>query len=408
MSAPQTPPGYPTQPAHQTQSGYPTQPGQPAQPGYQTAPGQPAQPGYQAQPGYGPGPAGQYGWQPLPQAPKPGIIPLRPLGLGDILSGAFAAISKNPLVNIVMPLLLGLVTAVVGIAVGLPLASPLNNWLTSIVSYRVAAEFTAAGMPIAEIAAIYAVTIACGLALIVTAPIIAGLVTVSTSRSVIGEKALASQVWERFRPRLGATIGWHLLIAALGVLGAALVGGIIAVTVSLTAPVAAPVAILLAILFYFAAVVLSIWVSTKIILSTPAVVLENTSMGKAAAHGWNLSKGLFWRILGITILASLIASVALSAVSGGFSIAMGAIAFTGSWTGISVLIAALVGIIGALSLVLTSAVAALLYIDARIRKEGLAESLLAAANALHAPAHTQPSTPGPVADPTQPGPDSSL
>ena len=32
----------------------------------------------------------------LPQAPRPGCVPLRPLGLGDILDGSFKVIRRNP------------------------------------------------------------------------------------------------------------------------------------------------------------------------------------------------------------------------------------------------------------------------------------------------------------------------
>src|SRR5436189_5109997 len=50
------------------------------QPGYgQREYGQPGA-GYGAPPG---------GWAPPPQAPKPGVIPLRPLAVGEILDGAF-------------------------------------------------------------------------------------------------------------------------------------------------------------------------------------------------------------------------------------------------------------------------------------------------------------------------------
>src|SRR6185437_2024795 len=55
--------------------------------------------GYGAPGGYGtPGGYGAYGGGPYgrPQAPKPGIVPLRPLNMTEILDGAFAAIRWNP------------------------------------------------------------------------------------------------------------------------------------------------------------------------------------------------------------------------------------------------------------------------------------------------------------------------
>ena len=36
------------------------------------------------------------GWVPPPQAPKPGVIPLRPLGVAELLDGAITAIRRYP------------------------------------------------------------------------------------------------------------------------------------------------------------------------------------------------------------------------------------------------------------------------------------------------------------------------
>jgi hypothetical protein len=49
--------------------------------------------------GYGPQgghAAYQQQWTSALTAHKPGIIPLRPLGFGDILVGSFAALRRNP------------------------------------------------------------------------------------------------------------------------------------------------------------------------------------------------------------------------------------------------------------------------------------------------------------------------
>lgn len=41
-------------------------------------------------------PAPQWGggWTPPPPPPQPGVIPLRPLGLGDLLGGGFSAFRR--------------------------------------------------------------------------------------------------------------------------------------------------------------------------------------------------------------------------------------------------------------------------------------------------------------------------
>src|SRR5215472_18236080 len=82
----QSPPGQPGYPPYgqpPRPGGYPPS-GQPPPPGGYPPPyGQVGQPPYGYGPGYGPPWPG--GWN---AAPAPGGVPLRPLGLGDILNGA--------------------------------------------------------------------------------------------------------------------------------------------------------------------------------------------------------------------------------------------------------------------------------------------------------------------------------
>ena len=63
----------------------------PTQPGHEPSRRQRPPPGYGPAPVYGPRPG--YG---AGARPRPGIVPLRPLGLGEILDGAFQAIRTNP------------------------------------------------------------------------------------------------------------------------------------------------------------------------------------------------------------------------------------------------------------------------------------------------------------------------
>ncbi|MEK8228082.1 hypothetical protein NKG05_21340 [Oerskovia sp. M15] len=68
------------------------------------------------QPGYGP-PAFA-GMPYVPPASKPGIIPLRPLSLGEIFDGAFGAIRSNPKVMLGMSATVIAVATIVGMALG--------------------------------------------------------------------------------------------------------------------------------------------------------------------------------------------------------------------------------------------------------------------------------------------------
>ena len=73
----------------------------------------PFQPQHPQQFPYPPAPTG---WTP---PPKPGLIPLRPLSLGDILGGAFQVLRRNPKPTFGFALVMSLIsTFVVGIVSG--------------------------------------------------------------------------------------------------------------------------------------------------------------------------------------------------------------------------------------------------------------------------------------------------
>src|SRR4030081_1990144 len=113
-------PGYGQQtPGYGQQPGYGQYPpyGQYAQPGY-------AQPGY-GQPGYGQPGYGQPGYG--RSGPQPGGIPLRPLGVGEILSGAFTQIRQNPAATLGLSAILLTFYGIATAAVSLGLRGVLGN-----------------------------------------------------------------------------------------------------------------------------------------------------------------------------------------------------------------------------------------------------------------------------------------
>ncbi|HUZ51707.1 MAG TPA: hypothetical protein VMU94_04175 [Streptosporangiaceae bacterium] len=96
---------------------------QPALPGFW--PPEAGQPGY-GMPGYPP-PGQQGGWG-AGVAPAPGGIPLRPLGVGDILSGAFSLIRQNPAatMRLTASIATTLSVVMVGTAAGYPASPPVS------------------------------------------------------------------------------------------------------------------------------------------------------------------------------------------------------------------------------------------------------------------------------------------
>ena len=122
-----------------------------------------------------------------------------------------------------------------------------------------------------------------------------------------------------------------------------------------------------------------IWFFIRISAGGPAVVLEHAGPIKALRRSFGLTKGRWWPIVGITFLSLLIAGIPnamiSAAVKGVLSLAGGNNAgFDFVWTAISQTVAA------AITAPVSAAIAVILYIDLRIRREGFDLEQLAAAN----------------------------
>src|SRR5215472_4965311 len=195
----QQPPGYGQQPPGYGQSGgY-------GQAGYRP-PGS-GQPG-----GYGPpGAPPSYPWQSQPQAPKPGVIPLRPLSVGEILDGAFTSIRRNPRATLGIAALLLTASAVITTTLSLILVHYVGTvnlptpgqQLTTEQASRLLTRMAEVLAPTAAVSAVLA---------FIVDTVLTGLLTVVIGRSVLGHKITAGEAWRIARPRIPALVGATLLI----------------------------------------------------------------------------------------------------------------------------------------------------------------------------------------------------
>ena len=395
----QAPPGQPgteppgTEPpgTGQPGTGQPDPPGWPgwSQPGYgQPGPGQPGyvQPGYgqpaSGPPGYGQPPPGQ--WPRFSEAaPKPGVIPLRPLGVGEILDGAFASIRRNPKAVLGLAAVVMTISAVISAIITrtllnlgvLNLPTP-GQQLTPAQATHLVGRIVAVVVP------------AFGLALLLTfivQAILAGLLAPIIARAVSGQQISAADAWRATRPRLPSLLLATLLVLLAG-LGPLLIVGLI-VGVAFVAGAPAAVYAVLALLG-LVALVLTIWFSTMLSLVTPVVVLENESPGRALARSWRLVTRSFWRVFGITLLAGLIVAIAGGILQLPFTF-LGAV----SGSGIVATVILVIGTIaaGTVTRPITAGVTVLLYVDMRMRKEGL-DLALRTASGTGQPGTGQPGT----------------
>ena len=206
--------------------------------------------------------------------------------------------------------------------------------------------------------------------------VLTGLLTVVIGRSVLGHKITAGEAWQIARPRMAALIGATLLIPLI------LIGlwAAYAIVLVILAVLHAPGALIggLAALGAIAAIILTIWFTIMFRMAAQAVVLEREGPVRALGRSWRLVRGSFWRVLGITLLAGLIVVVTAGVLQIPFSLfaamAGGGNSLLPSTGGnvAGILISAVGGVVaGAVARPISAGVAVLLYVDLRMRREGL-------------------------------------
>lgn len=373
--APQTAPGqgqqpYPTAPPAGPAHGSP-QGGQPQYGGQQY--------GQQQYGGQQPGGFPAPGWRPGPS--KPGIIPLRPLSLGEIYDGAFAAIRKNPKVMLGVVALVTAVATIVPALVSYLLAPSANQWLDDGVvtlfddgSGQVSTELGLDGLA-GQLSQTLLISLGVYLGSIVTT----GLLIVAISRSVIGKSFTVSELWAQVRSKLVGLVAISLL-PSIGIL---LVAGVfIGVVALLAAADSVGLVLLVTVVALVAIVVVAVWLTTRFVLTPAAYVLEGQRLGASIARGWTLSRGSFWRLFGIYLLSSIITSIVSSLVASPGQIIANIVFPTGDTVPLGALAITVVSqiIASTISTTFLSSVVALLYIDVRMRREGLDVELAAAAD----------------------------
>jgi hypothetical protein len=353
--APPAPPQYGAPPAYGQQPQYGAPP-----PGYGPPPGW-EQPQYGAPqygaPQYG-APPPPYGYQPYAAvAPKPGIIPLRPLSVSEILDGAFTTIRRHPKAT------LGLSAAVACVQQGLSLGvraltDSVSSGGSSLTGFHFSNSDSTTG---ADLATQLVGTFGVLLISVVLSSMLTGALCLVVSDSVLGKPSSAGAAWSRVRP-----MAWKLLAASLLV-------GIV--------PLAGLVFCIIPGVF--------LWVAWSLVI--PALVLERIGVIAAIRRSRRLVTPSFWRVFGIRLLGVLITTVVAAPFSA-ITLATGAndlFSQIGNDNGSSqtvhlsattVIVAAVVGVIvTTLTAPFLAGMVTLLYIDRRIRAEALDVQLQQAA-----------------------------
>lgn len=341
------------------------------------ASGTAASPGGYAPAGGPPAPQPAAGWTP---PPKPGLIPLRPLDFGALLGATFQVLRRNPRPTFGAALLLNALVVIVafGLTFGVTFWA-LDRTMRASTADAAAIEAGAIGLII--VMGILTVAIS-----LVAQALLQGVIVLEVSRATVGEKLTLRQLFELGRGRWWALIGWTVLLSGALIVGMMLFFIVIVLMVAIGSVAGEVAGTVVAILFTvfggLAFVAFACWLWIKLALVPTAIMLERLPLRRAIGRAWSLVRGHFWRTFGILLLITVMVQVASSVVSAPFSIAA---SFGGvlvnpagdDLTALSVLLGAnvltiaITVVVGAIGAVLLSAATALIYLDLRMRKEGL-------------------------------------
>ena len=303
---------------------------------------------------------------PMLTAHKPGIVPLRPLQFGDILDGAIKAVRFNPRSMVGMSALVLAVFLVPSAALGIGATHLAARVLSS---FGPGAQ-AAVGYPSSLIQALFT-----GLA----TALLSGILIHVVGQAVLGHKPDVGATWRSTRGRVPSLLVLMLVSGLFTLLAVTLLVGP-GVLLVINNNVGAGLILLL--LGLPCLVVVSLFVSTKISLAAPAIVLEGHGVVAGLRRSFALTKGAFWRILGITLLAGLLAGIISYLLEMPFLLidfAIMAVAGPGTESGqlgVTLLSHLSALLAGSITTPFMAAVTGLLYIDRRMRLEALDVVLL--------------------------------
>ena len=284
-----------------------------------------------------------------------GIVPLRPLGLGDVLGGAFRAVRFAPAAMFGLTLLMLLVAQLLGTGLGYVLQRQFGG---SVIPF---------GDPDLDQFQLFGWTSLVGTITSQLTSVVVGMGLMHVvSEAVAARRVTPAEALRRMAGRFWAALGLAFLVGTAALAGTALLLGLVGLALArddlaLMLPV---------VLLFLAGGALAAWLGTRLLFAPCAIAVEGLGPLRAIQRGWVLSRGRFWPIFGTYLLASLLVTMAASTVTQVFTVAAALLAVQNlQWAMLAVTTAATL-FSTVLTLPLTTAVATLLYVDARIRREG--------------------------------------
>ncbi|MFO7690865.1 MAG: glycerophosphoryl diester phosphodiesterase membrane domain-containing protein [Cryobacterium sp.] len=324
--------------------------------------------------GYGPAPTNTAPplWAP---PPKPGLIPLRPLGFGALLGAPFRVLRRNPRATFGSALIVqSIITLVTLVVVGAVTLWAFGRIESAPLEEQAEVE---AG---ATVSIVLSALIPAALQLVGGA-LLQGVIVVEVSRATLGEKLPLAALWRSVGRRLWVLVLWTVILGGALLLAVTVVAGFATVLAVLGGGAGVAAAVLVGVVGGLGLIVLAAWLYTRTSLVPCLIVLERLSIRAAIGRSWSLTQGYFWRTLGIQLLVAVIVNAVAQVVTTPllllFTYAVSLVDPNASVDAylpaiiLYVLTLFLALVIGAVTAVIQSATIAFIYLDLRMRTEGL-------------------------------------
>lgn len=325
---------------------------------------------------------------------RPGPIPLRPLGLGEILDGAISVIRSSPKVMLGLSAVVAFSSSALGFLIGEALRLAIGD----------TADLSSSSADVTEAASQLVLSGPSWLFGQIAVILLTGILTFAVSRAVLGEQLAIGTSWQGARPRLPALLLASLLLFVSIAIALAVTlapAGLLALGGGNTGLLVAA-----AVLGVLVAIPLMVYLAFMFAVASPVIVLEERGVVAGLRRTARLLRGVWWRAFGIWLLINIMTKLlgfVLALPFGILIVVVGVTPAGNSPTLISGLSAVADAVGSAILWPFAAAATALLYLDIRMRREGLDLALNRAVTG-SAPAPAAPTAPPYGSLPGFPGP----
>lgn len=309
--------------------------------------------------------------------PRRGLIPLHPLSFGQLLGASFGVIRWNAKATVVPALVISALQSVLTLGgFGLFAVSAIDRVQrasTGTDRDQILAGVIGGGLLI-TLGAI-AITV-------FSSALLQGMLVTVIARAAVGERITIRQALRAGFRRLLPLLGFAVLIGALQLVAIAVLGGLV-VLIASTGQAGIVVAIVVGILGGLAFAAAYLFLAIKLTTVPSTIVLERLGVFASIRRSWTLMRSAFWRTLGLLALVVAMVSVAAQIVTLPFSVLGGALSgllFPNASGDLDDIVPLLVGtipgslvgiVVAGLGQIAQVAAVVLVYLDRRMRREGL-------------------------------------